>query len=88
MKKQYNVKVLEMQITQQQTNHVLHLILSIITFLLWTPMWFLITISHALERGRLMRLLERIESDAKISQFKQELTDIEQNFTDHDSNPF
>lgn len=44
-----------------QTAHLLHLVLSVLTVGLWVPVWLLVTISHAIERGKIDRALERID---------------------------
>jgi hypothetical protein len=44
-----------------KTSHLLHLVLSIITAGFWIPVWILVAISHALERGRIDRKLGREE---------------------------
>jgi len=44
-----------------KTSHLLHLVLSIITAGFWIPVWILVAISHALERGRIDRKLGKIE---------------------------
>lgn len=46
-----------------QTNHVLHLILSIITIGFWIPVWLLVAISHANERGKIDRQLAKMDTD-------------------------
>ena len=43
------------------TSHLLHLVLSIITAGFWIPVWILVAINHALERGRIDRKLGKIE---------------------------
>ena len=37
------------------TNHILHLLLSIITVGCWIPIWVLVAISNALERNKIDR---------------------------------
>jgi hypothetical protein len=44
-----------------KTSHLLHLLLSVITAGFWIPVWILVAISHALERGRIDRKLGREE---------------------------
>jgi len=39
------------------TSHLLHLVLSVITAGMWVPVWILVAISHAVERGRIDRKL-------------------------------
>jgi len=43
------------------TSHVLHLILSIITGGFWVPVWILVTIGHAIDRGKIDRELGSYE---------------------------
>jgi Na+-transporting NADH:ubiquinone oxidoreductase subunit NqrC len=37
----------------QNTSHILHLILSVITVGLWVPVWMLVAVSHGIERRRI-----------------------------------
>ena len=39
--------------SKHQTNHILHLILAVITFGIWTPFWILVAISNAIERKKI-----------------------------------
>ena len=41
--------------SKYNTNHILHLILSVITVGFWMPVWVLVTISNAIERGKIRR---------------------------------
>lgn len=41
----------------QKTSHVLHLLLTVITFGLWLPVWVIVAVSHRLERRRIDRLI-------------------------------
>ena len=42
-----------------RTGHVLHLLLSIITFGVWTPIWIIIALNNAIERGRIERRISK-----------------------------
>ena len=44
-----------------KTAHVLHFLMSLVTGGLWLPVWLLIALSHAIERGRIDRKLGRME---------------------------
>lgn len=46
-----------------QTAHVLHLILSVLTVGLWVPVWFIVALNHAIERGRIDRKLAKLDRD-------------------------
>ena len=37
----------------QNTSHILHLILSVITVGLWVPVWIIVAVSHGIERRRI-----------------------------------
>lgn len=45
-------------------NHVLHLLLSLITFGTWLPVWLLVSYSSLQERRRAERILERLEASS------------------------
>lgn len=51
---------LERQLESRRPNHILHLLLSLVTAGLWIPIWFLMSINDALERGRLERKLNQL----------------------------
>ena len=42
-----------------KTNHVLHLLLCIPTVGFWIPVWFLVAMSHRIERWKIDRKLSR-----------------------------
>jgi len=44
-----------------KTAHVLHFLMSLVTGGLWLPVWLLIAMSHAIERGRIDRKLGRMK---------------------------
>jgi hypothetical protein len=50
----------EMRIAEYKTNHILHLLLSLIGGL-WIPFWILITISNANERMKARKEITRLE---------------------------
>jgi hypothetical protein len=43
---------------KHRTNHVLHLIISIVTVGLWIPVWIIVAISNRIERGKVERRAE------------------------------
>lgn len=43
-----------------KTNHILHLILSIITGGLWVPVWILVAVNNVIERNNVDRKLGRL----------------------------
>jgi len=45
--------------TKHRTNHVLHLILSLVTLGVWVPVWLLVAVSNSIERGK----IERVATD-------------------------
>jgi hypothetical protein len=49
----HNTMLLIAKREDQKTSHVLHLLLSLITFGLWVPVWILVAVSHRIERARL-----------------------------------
>ena len=48
--------------TDYQPQHVLHLLLSVVTFGLWLPVWALVGISHRNERRKIDLEMVRIGS--------------------------
>jgi len=44
-----------------KTAHVLHFLMSLVTGGLWLPIWLLIALNHAIERGRIDRKLGRMK---------------------------
>ena len=41
-----------------KTAHVLHFLLSLVTFGLWVPIWIIVALSHRIERGKIDRKLK------------------------------
>ena len=54
---------LERKLQSRRPNHTLHLLLSIITAGIWIPIWFLMSINDAIERGRIERRLNKLTSN-------------------------
>jgi len=44
-----------------KTNHLFHLVLSVVTAGIWVPAWLVFTISNANERHKAEKRLERLE---------------------------
>ena len=42
------------RLNSQRTNHVLHLILSVLTVGIWIPFLIIITFRHSIERSRIL----------------------------------
>jgi len=45
--------------SEYRTNHILHLLLSVLSVGLWTPIWLLVTVSNANERSKIDKKLSR-----------------------------
>ena len=43
-----------------KTSHVLHLLLSVFTLGIWVPVWIIVTLSNAIERGKIDRELGKV----------------------------
>ena len=43
-----------------KTSHVLHLLLSVFTLGIWVPVWIIVALSNAIERGKIDRELGKI----------------------------
>ena len=43
-----------------KTSHILHLLLCIPTIGLWIPVWFLVAVSHRIERWKIDRNLAKL----------------------------
>ena len=56
-----NKLALENRLANQNTNNVLHLILSIITIGFWIPVWILVAVNNAIERKRIISKLDKLE---------------------------
>lgn len=53
---------IEMQKLQgYRTSHILHLLLSVLTMGVWVPVWALVALSNALERGKIERKIRKME---------------------------
>lgn len=53
--------LLKDRLERYRTNHILHLLLTIFTGGIWFWVWMLVTISNALERSRIERLIRGLE---------------------------
>jgi hypothetical protein len=42
-----------------KTSHVLHLLLSILTAGLWVPVWLIVSVHNAIERGMIERKMSK-----------------------------
>lgn len=58
-----NVELIMLQekLVQYKTNHILHLILSIISAGFWIPVWFIIALNNAIERKRTFTRMRKIK---------------------------
>ena len=56
-----HIKASRLLAQRKNTSHVLHLILSLITFGLWLPVWALVAISNGLENARIDRAVSKLE---------------------------
>ena len=45
--------------SEYRTNHILHLLLSVLSVGLWTPIWLLVTVSNANERSKIDKRLAK-----------------------------
>ena len=43
-----------------KTSHVLHLLLSVFTLGIWVPVWIIVALSNAIERGKIDRELGKV----------------------------
>ena len=51
--------------TDYQPQHVLHLLLSVVTFGLWLPVWAIVGISHRNERSKIDAKIEAIIKESE-----------------------
>ena len=51
---------LQTKLAAAQTNHVLHLILSIITAGFWVPIWIMVTIWNSIKRGSIEKKMDAL----------------------------
>ena len=49
-------------LSSQKTNHILHLLLSVVSVGWWIPIWILVSISNAIERGKTERRINKLYS--------------------------
>lgn len=54
------IQLAQARMVQYQTNHILHVILSLVTVGIWLPVWLFVTISNGIERGRLTRKIRKL----------------------------
>jgi hypothetical protein len=52
--------VLQAKLAAAETNHILHLILSVLTFGIWVVVWILVTLNNKLKRNSIRRALRKI----------------------------
>lgn len=59
-----NAKAMQLMAKRQgyNTSHVLHLLLSVISVGIWIPVWIIVAISNANERGKIDRQMEKLEN--------------------------
>lgn len=50
------------KLNSQKTNHILHLLLSVVTVGWWVPVWLLVSANNAIERGRTERRITKLEN--------------------------
>jgi len=50
------------KLNSYNTNHILHLILTLFTLGLWTPVWILCALSNAGERAKIERQIRMVNS--------------------------
>lgn len=55
-----DIHKVERQLQTRRPNHILHLLLSLITVGIWLPIWLLVSLNDAIERGRLERRLDKL----------------------------
>lgn len=55
-----DIHKVERQLQARRPNHILHLLLSLITVGIWLPIWLLVSLNDAIERGRLERRLDKL----------------------------
>ena len=63
MKTQADLIIAQNNLEQHRTSNVLHLLLSIITFGIWIPIWLLCALSNAMARGSDERAIRRALED-------------------------
>lgn len=55
-----NIKAMQLMSKKKKTNHVLHLLLSLITAGMWIPIWILVAVSNSLENIRIDRKIKKM----------------------------
>lgn len=66
------VRMMEMQhnaakIVMFKTNHVLHLLLSLISAGIWIPVWLIVTLSNAIERAKANSKIKKLMEQGRRS---------------------
>lgn len=56
-----SIKAMQLMSKKKKTNHILHLLLSLITAGLWIPVWILVAVSNGLENTRINRKIRKME---------------------------
>lgn len=51
-----------MRMEKYKTNHILHLLLSVLTAGFWIPVWVIVAISNANERAKVNKKLKRLSA--------------------------
>lgn len=51
------------KLNTQNTNHILHLLLSVVTVGWWVPVWILVSLSNSIERGKTERRIEKMSDE-------------------------
>lgn len=59
-----------MRLEKYKTNHILHLLLSVITAGLWLGVWLLVSVSNANERRKAKNEITRLEIALGIGEVK------------------
>lgn len=59
----YQIQRLEIQKDHYRTNHILHLLLAVLSLGLWIPAWILVSVSNANERSKAQRKINKIERE-------------------------
>ncbi len=62
-----NIDELERKLDRANTNHVLHLLLSIFTAWVWIPMWLAVWLSNVMYRSRLNRTIDKAYDNMEIN---------------------
>ena len=52
MDKYNEIELQKLRIQKHKTNHILHLLISIITAGLWVPIWFMVSITNSISRNQ------------------------------------